>query len=116
MLFPQSGFLKSRTIESMFALNRPWHNVVWYVVLLYTDWRVSSFNDCLSCLRPDFTSKLVRELAFGTPKFYTAPYDKIILMHELVNLSCNCDVKSKLVRELAFGTCDQINHRLVNMN
>ena len=27
--------------------------------------------------RPDFTSKLVHGLAFGTPKFYTAPYDKI---------------------------------------
>ena len=45
-------------------------------------------------LRPDFTSKLVHVLAFGTPKFYTAPYDKI--KHELVNLSSNCDVKSGL--------------------
>ena len=26
-------------------------------------------------LRPDFTSKLVHGLAFGTPKFYIAPYD-----------------------------------------
>ena len=42
-------------------------------------------------LRPDFTSKLVYGLAFGTPKFYIAPYDKI--KHELVNLCCNCDVK-----------------------
>ena len=45
-------------------------------------------------LRPDFTSKLVPELAFGTPKFYIAPYDKI--KHELVKLSSNCDVKSGL--------------------
>ena len=45
-------------------------------------------------LRPDFTSKLVHVLAFGTPKFYIAPYDKI--KHELVNLSSNCDVKSGL--------------------
>ena len=45
-------------------------------------------------LRPDFTSKLVHRLAFGTPKFYIAPYDKI--NHRLVNLSCNCDVKSGL--------------------
>ena len=45
-------------------------------------------------LRPDFTSKLVYVLAFGTPKFYIAPYDKI--KHELVNLSSNCDVKSGL--------------------
>ena len=45
-------------------------------------------------LRPDFTSKLVDILAFGTPKFYIAPYDKI--KHELVNLSSNCDVKSGL--------------------
>ena len=44
--------------------------------------------------RPDFTSKLVPELAFGTPKFYIAPYDKI--KHELVKLSSNCDVKSGL--------------------
>ena len=44
--------------------------------------------------RPDFTSKLVRELAFGTPKFYIAPYDKI--NHGLVNMSSNCDVKSGL--------------------
>ena len=44
--------------------------------------------------RPDFTSKLVHVLAFGTPKFYIAPYDKI--KHELVNLSSNCDVKSGL--------------------
>ena len=45
-------------------------------------------------LRPDFTSKLEHVLAFGTPKFYIAPYDKI--KHELVNLSSNCDVKSGL--------------------
>ena len=45
-------------------------------------------------LRPDFTSKLVHVLAFGTPKFYIAPYDKI--KHELVKLSSNCDVKSGL--------------------
>ena len=45
-------------------------------------------------LRPDFTSKLVHVLAFGTPKFYIAPYDKI--KHELVNLSSNCYVKSGL--------------------
>ena len=45
-------------------------------------------------LRPDFTSKLVHVLAFGTPKFYIALYDKI--KHELVNLSSNCDVKSVL--------------------
>ena len=47
-------------------------------------------------LRPDFTSKLVHVLAFGTPKFYIAPYDKI--KHQLVNLSSNCDVKSGLSR------------------
>ena len=41
-----------------------------------------------------FTSKLVHVLAFGTPKFYIAPYDRI--KHELVNLSSNCDVKSGL--------------------
>ena len=36
-------------------------------------------------------SKLVRELAFGTPKFYIALYDKI--NQGLVNVSSNCDVK-----------------------
>ena len=45
-------------------------------------------------LRPDFTTKLVHVLAFGTPKVYIAPYDKI--KHKLVNLSSNCDVKSGL--------------------
>ena len=45
-------------------------------------------------LRPDFTSKLVHVLAFGTPKFYIGPYDNI--KHELVNLSSNCDMKSGL--------------------
>ena len=34
--------------------------------------------------RPDFTSKLVHVLAFGTPKFYIGPYDKI--RRKLVNL------------------------------
>ena len=43
-------------------------------------------------LRSDFTSKLEHGLAFGTPKFYIVPYDKI--NHALVNLSYNCDVKS----------------------
>ena len=34
--------------------------------------------------RPDFTSKLVHGFAFGTPRFYLAPYGKI--NHGLVNL------------------------------
>ena len=53
-----------------------------------------SVHKFLHALRPDFTSKLVHVLAFGIPKFYIAPYDKI--KHELVNLSSNCDVKSGL--------------------
>ena len=48
----------------------------------------------LYTLRPDFTSKLVHVLAFGTPKFVIAPYDKI--KHELVYLSSKCNVKSGL--------------------
>ena len=36
-------------------------------------------------------SNLVHEFAFGTPKFYIAPYGKI--NHGLVNMSSNCDVK-----------------------
>ena len=47
---------------------------------------------------PELTSKLVYGLAFGTPKFYIAPYGRI--KYELFNLSCNCDVKSGL-RDLA---------------
>ena len=50
--------------------------------------------DVKSGLRPDFTSNLVRVLAFGTPKFFIAPYGKI--NHGLINLSSNCDVKSGL--------------------
>ena len=42
-------------------------------------------------LRPDFMLKLVHRLAFGTPKFYIAPYDEI--HHGFVNSSCNCNVK-----------------------
>ena len=44
--------------------------------------------------RPDFTTKLVYGLAFGTTKFYIVPYDKI--NHGLINLNCHCDVKSDL--------------------
>ena len=47
-----------------------------------------------SGLWSDFASKLEHGLAFGTPKFYIVPYDKI--NHALVNLSYNCDVKSGL--------------------
>ena len=39
-------------------------------------------------------SNLVHGLAFGTPKFYIAPYGKI--NHGLVCLSYNCDMKSDL--------------------
>ena len=41
-----------------------------------------------------FHVELSSGLAFGTPKFYIAPYGKI--NHELINLSPNCDVKSGL--------------------
>ena len=40
----------------------------------------------------------VHGLAFGTPKFYIVPYDKID--RGLVNLSYNCDVKSGLRQHL----------------
>ena len=53
-----------------------------------------SADHIFGTFRPDFTSKLVHILAFGTPKFYIAPYDK--LKHKLVNLSSNCYVKSGL--------------------
>ena len=45
-------------------------------------------------LSPNFMSKLVHRLAFGTPKFYIAPYDQ--LNHGLANLNCNCGLKSDL--------------------
>ena len=81
------------------------------------------------CLRPDFTSKFVHGLTFGTSKFCTAPHDKI--NHVPVSLSCNCGVKSgispdftsTLVHECAFGTpkiyiapYGEINHGLVNLS
>lgn len=50
--------------------------------------------------RPNFTSNLVRGLAFGTPIFYIAPYGKYgKINYGLVNLSSNCDVKSGLSAE-----------------
>ena len=39
-------------------------------------------------------SNLVHGLAFGTPKFYIAPYGKI--NYRLFNMSSNCDLKSGL--------------------
>ena len=86
-------------------------------------------EDVRLSFRPDFTSKLEHRLAFGTPKFYIAPYGKI--NHALFNLSYNCNVKSglrpdftsKLVHVLAFGTpkfyiapYDKIKHKLVNLS
>ena len=56
--------------------------------------------------RPDFTSKLVYVLAFGTPKFYIAPYDKI--KHELVNLSSDCDVKSGLRVKVSYERLEEL--------
>ena len=49
-------------------------------------------NRSSETLRPDSTSKLVRELAFRTPQFYIAPYDKI--KHELVNYLTTRDENS----------------------
>ena len=46
-------------------------------------------------LRPNFTSKLVHGLAFGTPKVYIGPYGKI--NRGLVNLSSKSDVKAGFV-------------------
>ena len=42
-------------------------------------------------LRPDFMLKLVHGLAFGTHKFYIAPYGNI--NHRLINLRYNYDMK-----------------------
>ena len=63
-------------------------------VLLNRSITITYYPDISNTLRPDFTSQLVHGLAFGIPKFYIAPYDKI--NHGLVNLSSNCDVKSGL--------------------
>ena len=52
-------------------------------------------------------SKLVHVLAFGTPKFYIAPYDKI--KYELVNLNSNCDMKSGLSLSTSFYTISQFS-------
>ena len=100
-----------------------------FLLFGHTGRRAGYTSRAESRLRPDFTSQLVHELAFGTPKFYIALYDKI--NHGVVNLSSNCDVKSglrpdftsKLVHVLAFGTpkfyigpYDKIKHELVNLS
>ena len=50
----------------------------------------------IQVFRPDFTSKLVHGLAFGTPKFYIAPFDKITIgeLHYLVTVSSIIQVKT----------------------
>ena len=55
--------------------------------------------------RPDFTSNLIHGSAFGTPKLYIAPYDKI--NHGLVFPSSNCDMKSclSLGRAVSITNC-----------
>ena len=52
-------------------------------------------------------SKLVHGLAFGTPKFYIAPYDKI--NHGLIYLSYICDMKSGF-REEIYTSGDVCSH------
>ena len=76
-------FLFLRKIDSRKVVVSYWLKYLYQVLI-----------NSLKGLRPNFTSKLVHVLAFGTPKFYIAPYDKI--KHELVNLSSNSDVKSSL--------------------
>ena len=70
-------------------------------------YRYSNLMRQLYC-KADFTSKLVRELAFGTSKFYIAPYDKI--NHGLVNMSSNCDVKSGLKHLLSEYKISRFNN------
>ena len=65
-------------------------------------------------LRPDFISNLVHELAFGTPKFYTAPYGKI--KRELVNLSSKCDVKSGLRAQKDHFLIDKMTNKYTTNN
>ena len=78
LLFPFIPLYQSAYSPSICLLNHAWIN----------------------SLRSDFTSKLNYGLAFGIPKFYIPPYDKI--NHALINLSYNCDVKSSL--RLVFET------------
>ena len=83
-------------IENSFILSGPPDSPVinWLIATFICLLNVTGILFSLIGLRPDFTSKLVHVLVFGTPKFYIAPYDKI--KHKLVNLSSNCDVKSGL--------------------
>ena len=98
----------SRVAQSVGHLTRKSGSWVRYPVLQHTFVSPSAFSrravvsywrkyvhevlvNRLGGLRADFTSKLVHGLAFGPPKFYIAPYDKI--NHGLVNLTYNCDVK-----------------------
>ena len=60
-------------------------------MLLYVVDSFTGYNVLVYAVRPDFTSKLVDGLAFGTPNFYIAPYGK--LNYGLVHLSYNRDVK-----------------------
>ena len=74
-----------------------------HVTVIVPNLGVPNANPCTnfgvkSGLRPDFKSQLEHGLAFGIPKFYIAPYDKI--NHGLVNLSSNCDVKSGIRVEM----------------
>ena len=65
----------------------------------------------MSSLSLEFTPNLVHGLAFGTTKFYIAPYGKI--KHGLGNLSYNCDVKSALkVISTKADTANQTNVKL----
>ena len=71
-------------------------------------------------------SNLVRGLAFGTPKFYNAPYGKI--NQRLLNLSYTCEVKSglrpdftshlelRLVSPRFILPYGKINQRLLNLS
>ena len=71
-------------------------------------------------LRPGFTSNLVHELAFGTSKFYIAPYGKI--NHRVVNLSYNCDMKLGLrvpkINISEFANCvdpNEVTHNVYSL-
>ena len=47
-------------------------------------------------LRPDFTLKLVCDLAIATPEFYIAAYAAYDKITTDLLMSCNCDMQSGL--------------------
>ena len=62
--------------------------IIYFLIINFVSFKLTYYANILQVnsitVRPDFTPKLVHELAFRTPKFYIAPYGKI--NHRLVRV------------------------------